>query len=189
MAVLAALLMYLKSAEASGWPRLAWLVGVGTSTAVGVFCKESAVVIPAVIVLYELTWWQPRRWHRLLPAMAATAPAFLALWWARSRVHTGLAIGAIPFVDNPIAAAGFWTGRLTAIKVLGKDLALLIWPAHLSADYSYPQIPLANGSIADWIYCLLAASTALALCFLYRRNKTAFFAIAFIFITSCRPRT
>ena len=183
VAILSALLMYLKSAEASGWPRVAWLVGVGAATTAGVFCKENAAAIPAVIALYELTWWKPGRWRGLLLSMAAMSPAFLAMWWTRSRVHAGLTTDGIPFVDNPIAAAGFWTGRLTAIKVLGKYLALLIWPAHLSADYSYPQIPLANGSPADWSYCLLVAALGFALIFLYRRNKIAFFAVAFAFVT------
>jgi hypothetical protein len=183
MAVLAALLMYLRSTEARGWPRFAWLAGMGVSTAAGVFCKESAAAIPVVIVLYEFTWWKPLRGRGLLLGMTALSPAFLAMWWARSRVHAGFAASAIPFVDNPIAAAGFWTGRLTAIKVLGKYLALLIWPAHLSADYSYPQIPLANGSPGDWLYSILVASVGVALIFLYRRNKTAFFAVAFAFVT------
>jgi tetratricopeptide (TPR) repeat protein len=51
----------------------------------------------------------------------------------------------IPFTDNPLVGAGFLAARLTAIKVLGKELALAAWPAHLSCDYSYNAIPLSTG--------------------------------------------
>ena len=49
-------------------------------------------------------------------------------------------------LDNPILAAPFWSGRLTAIKVLGLQLATLVWPARLSVDYGYDQIPLGSNT-------------------------------------------
>src|SRR5579863_9267204 len=53
-AVLGGFLWYLKSMEAEGWRRGAWLGALAVVTAAGVFSKESAVVLPAVIVLYEI---------------------------------------------------------------------------------------------------------------------------------------
>jgi protein O-mannosyl-transferase len=47
-------------------------------------------------------------------------------------------------VDNPLRAAAFWKGRLTALEVLWRYLDLLVWPRQLSWDYSYNQIPLAT---------------------------------------------
>jgi protein O-mannosyl-transferase len=183
MATLGALLMYLKAAEASGLPRAAWITAMALTTAAGVFAKESAAVIPAVILLYELTWWNRSRLRILIPSLAALSPALLALWWARTRVGATLGRAEIPFVDNPIIAADFITGRLTAIKVLAEYLALLIWPAHLSADHSYAQIPLATGTPTDWLSWLTVAAVAAAVAFLYRRHKTAFFAAMFALIT------
>ncbi len=52
---------------------------------------------------------------------------------------------------TPSSGAGFWIGRLTAIKVIARYLWLTFWPANLSNDYSYSQIPLARGSVQDWI--------------------------------------
>jgi tetratricopeptide (TPR) repeat protein len=78
--------------------------------------------------------------------------------------------------------AGFWTARLTAIKVIGKYLWLLIWPGRLSCDYSYNQIPLFTWG--DWkTLAAVAACAALAAVAIvcYRRSKPVFFCIAFFF--------
>ena len=50
----------------------------------------------------------------------------------------------------PAQASG--PGRLTALSVMGRYVALLLWPAHLSADYSFSQIPLAQWQCErlDW---------------------------------------
>lgn len=80
--LLSGFLLYLKSAESKGWPRLAWLAGLAVVTNVGVFSKESAVAIVGVIALFELTWWKERKQLRgLVLGCAAIAPAFLALFY------------------------------------------------------------------------------------------------------------
>lgn len=178
MTTLAGLLIYLKGAR----PR--WLVALAAVTAVGVFSKESAVAVAAVIVLYELTWWNRSRLRGLLLALAAMTPVFLLMWWARSRVLSAEGPAVFPYVDNPIAGASFLTARLTAIKVMAKYIGLLIWPANLSADYSYAQIPLADGRhLSDWIACIVMAAAAIAMVVLWRRSKIAFFFAGFSFIT------
>ena len=182
MTTLGGLLIYLRSTETTGWRRLAWLAGLAAVTGLGVFSKESAVALPAVIALYELTWWNRQRLRGFFLACIAMSPALLAMWWIRSRVLAAPAV--FPFVDNPIAGAGFWTGRLTAVKVMAKYLELLVWPAHLSADYSYRQIPLADASRpADWIAWIVVAAVAVGVAFLYRRSKVAFFAAGFAFVS------
>jgi protein O-mannosyl-transferase len=183
MTSLGGLLMYLRSVEASGRRRFAWLAGLMAVTAVGVFCKESAVAVLGMIALYEATWWNRRRMRGFLLGCLAMSPAFLAMWWMRARVMAGSAPVRFPFVDNPIMGADVLTGRLTAVKVLAKYLGLLVWPAHLSVDYSYRQIPLADGSLADWMAWLVVGAVAIACAFLYRRQKTAFFAAGFAFLT------
>ena len=55
LAVLSGFLMYLKGTESAGWRRFAWLAGLMAVTTLGVFSKESGVVIVGVIALYELT--------------------------------------------------------------------------------------------------------------------------------------
>ncbi len=183
MTTLSGLLMYLKAMETQGRGRFLWLAGLAAVTLVGVFSKESAVAVLGIVVLYEFTWRDRRRVQGLLQGCLAMLPAFLALWWMRSRVMAQSAPASFPFVDNPITGADFLTGRLTALKVLAKYVGLLVWPAHLSADYSYRQIPLATGTPSDWIAWILMGAIVFGVTLLYRRNKAAFFAAGLALIT------
>src|ERR1035441_4510747 len=102
-------------------------------------------------------------------------------WYVRSRVVAGLAAAPVPFTDNPLVGAGFWTARLAAVQVIGKYLWLLVWPRDLSCDYSYNQIPpfaWGFGSFAALAVCAAAAAAAV---FCYRRHKAVCFFIVFFF--------
>ena len=184
LAVLSALLMYLKGRDAAGSRRFAWFAGVMTAATLGFFSKESAVVIVPVIALYEIVWWtRGRSASALLWASAVIAPPLLLMWSQRSTVLGASPAAEFAFLDNPIVAAGFWAGRLTAIKVMARYLALLAWPATLSSDYSYAQIPLVRGTAGDWIACLAVAACAAVALALFRRHRAAFFFAAFAFAT------
>jgi hypothetical protein len=183
MTVLGGLLMYLRSTEEAGWRRAGWLAGLAAITAVGVFCKESAVTLAGIVALYELTWWNRQRLTSFLLGCLALAPPIFAMWWVRSIIMSAAAPTRFPFVDNPIVGANFWVGRLTAVKVMAKYLGLLVWPARLSADYSYAQIPLIDGRLSDWMAWTVVAAVALVVAVLFRRNNLAFFAAGFAFLT------
>src|SRR5215510_3983515 len=184
MAVLGGFLIYLKSTESEGWRRLAWLVGLLAITMVGVFSKESAVTVVVVIALYELTWWRERgKISDLVAGTIATLPPIAALLYERSVVVAGSSPAVFPFVDNPLVGSGFWVGRLTALKVMAHYLALLLWPARLSSDYSYAQIPLVTGTRVDWIAWLAVCGIGTALVLLYRRQRVMFFFGLFAFVT------
>jgi len=184
LAVLGGFLMYLKGTESTGLRRFAWLAGLMAVTAVGVFSKESAVVIVAVIVLYELTWWRERKPGRalLLGCLATLAP-IAAMLYQRARVLATAPPAEFPFTDNPIVGAGFWIGRLTAIKVIPRYLGLILLPAHLSSDYSYAQIPLAKGDWQDWAACIVVLAAVIFVVALYWGNRKAFFLMSFAAIT------
>jgi tetratricopeptide (TPR) repeat protein len=177
-------LMYVKSGEARGVRRLASLAGLAAVAAVGIFSKESAVVLAAVIVLYEATWWQrDRSVSRLLRSVAAIAPPLVVYGYQRSAVLSAALTAEFPFTDNPITGAGFWIGRLTAIRVMARYLALIAWPAWLSCDYSYAQIPLARGTLGDWAAAAVIAAVSAAVLLLFHRHRGAFFFGAFAFLT------
>jgi len=175
-AVLGGFLMYLKSTESRGWQRGAWLGGIMAATAIGVFSKESGVVIPAVMALYGLVFWRTRKLARgLFPGCLATLPPIAFMLYQRAQVLAASPPAVFPFLDNPIVGADFLTGKTTAIQVMARYLRLTIWPAGLSTDYSYPQIPLANGVAQAWLAGLAVAGLAAAAVALYRWNRTAFF--------------
>jgi hypothetical protein len=183
-ALLGGFWMYLKSTESMGGRRWAWLGGLAAVTTAGVFSKESAAAILGVIVLYELTWWKQRRQGRaLLLGCAAVGLALEAMWWARGAIFSHMTPTRFPYWDNPLVDAGFWQGRLTALTVLGRYMGLLVWPAHLSCDYSYNQIPLATGSPSDWLAWLAVAAAAAGTVWMYRRNRVVFFLIGVACLT------
>ena len=105
----------------------------------GMFAKESAIIGPVLCLLSEAVPPRPapcRRWRTFLyTGYAACAAIYLG---TRLAVLGGLGAGGpVPFVDNPAASAGPLDGRLTGLGTLVRYAGLLLWPRHLSADYSY----------------------------------------------------
>lgn len=183
-AVLGGLWIYLKSADASGGRRLAWLVALAMVATLGFFAKESAVMLIGAIALFEFTWWGERKRGRALifAGIALLAP-LEAMLYRRAAVLGASPKADFPFTDNPIMGAGFWAGKLTALKVLAHYLWLTIWPLRLSADYSYSQIPIASGTWGDWLaWCSISAAAVGIVC-LYRVHRTAFFLACFALVT------
>ncbi len=183
LSILGGFWVYLKSTEANGPSRMAWLAGLTGVTAVGVFSKENGVAILGVMVLYEFTWWKERREFRglLYGCLAVLAP-ILAMLYVRSGVMAASPAARIAFVDNPLVGASIVTSRLTAVAVMARYLWLLVWPAKLSCDYSYAQILFATGSFRDWIAWLVVVAVVAGVVFQFRRNPLLFFFAAFAFL-------
>jgi len=147
------------------------------------------VVIVAVVLLYDIAFCRGVPRSARLPGYLATALPVAFFLLVRNQVLATLPAGLVAFTDNPLMGADFWTARLTAVKVLGMYLWRLVWPAQLSCDYSYNQIPLFSWRFTGWedwktIAALAVCAGALgaaALC--YRRSKPVFFLIAFFFVT------
>ena len=176
VAVLGGFLLYLKSADATGTRRNLYLIALSLVTLAGAFSKESAVTILGVVVLYEGIFWKQRRQGRalLLGSVAMLIPIQIMLYF-RGAVLFASQPTNFPFYDNPITAAGFFEGRLTALKVVGKYIGLLVWPAWLSCDYSWAQIPLFSTTASDILWTLIALGAIGAAIFLLRRNPTGLF--------------
>ena len=196
-----ALCVLLIASLTAGVRSIFWLLLLLLVTSVGVFCKESAVVVLGVLVLYDFTYrLQPLHsnwfvnlvynfWGFFWKGYIALVPPFLALAYVRSWVFDQLRPPELPFVDNPLVGVDFLSARLTAIKVLGKYLWLLIWPQTLSCDYSFNEIPIVSHTFTSWedlkalvALGMLAGLVALAI-YNYRRNKAIFFFILFFFLT------
>jgi protein O-mannosyl-transferase len=184
-AVLSGLWIYLEIRDNDGrhWPL--WIAGLTIVTAIGVFSKESAVVLPLLIVCYEAIAWDSGRSRRALPiGLIGTADALVVWLWQRSSVFARSAPAEFPFVDNPIVGATTWSGRLTAVDVIRRYLKLAAWPARLSCDYSYAQIPIASASAAAWIVVgAVALAAAAAIVIVRRRHPAVGFALVFALVT------
>jgi tetratricopeptide (TPR) repeat protein len=65
---------------------------------------------------------------------------------------------------------------------MARYLWLTLWPAKLSCDYSYNQIPLAHGAAEDWFAYAVVLASAMIVLLLYRWNRTCFFLACFAFL-------
>jgi len=177
---LAALLVYLPMRT----PDLPRLLAVAAALTLGVLSKESAVAAVGVLAGAELLQWRRRESVRRVVAVGAICAAPLAWWlWQRAAVLRAGGAAEFPFTDNPIVGASFIQGRLTAVQAMWRYVLLLVWPRQLSNDYSYAQIPLAQGTVLDWTGCLLLVGGALAALWQARRNRPVLFFAWFSFVT------
>ena len=87
------------------------------------------------------------------------------------------------FLDNPLFEAGFWQARFTALTILPRYFAVLIWPVVLSCDYSYPQIRVAMGNFTDWLSAAVVVFCLAGVALLYRRSRPAMFFAVFSMVT------
>jgi tetratricopeptide (TPR) repeat protein len=192
-AVLAGLACHVRASAASGRRRVLWLTSLALVVALGMFSKESAIVVLGAMALYDVAFGAlgapggKPRW-RIANYLAAAVPCLVYLY-IRGGVVSKSLFFFTPFTDNPLAGTDFWTARLTAVKVIGKYLALLVWPGALSCDYSYNQIPLftwrlAGGEPWKLLAALLAcAALGVAAVRSFRGERRVFFFVLLFFVT------
>ncbi len=170
-AILGGLLIYarMNSGDRRTW---AWAAALFAVSTLGVFSKESAAILIALMVLWDLTA-SPRDWRAFdrsrIAAYGAVALSLVVMFVARMRVFATAPAPLSSFVDNPLIGASFWSARLTALKVLGMDLWLMIWPRNLSCDRSYSQI-VATGAQDMGVWIATAAIIALLVALWLRRS-------------------
>jgi tetratricopeptide (TPR) repeat protein len=115
--------------------------------AAALLSKESGIAALSAFVAWDLLFrreaWKEERGRTVLRycAYAATLAAYLLA--RRAAVGSaGIPLATISPLENPLAHVELGTRLLTGIAVLGRGLALLVFPATLSPDYSYAAIPL-----------------------------------------------
>jgi protein O-mannosyl-transferase len=180
--VLAALFCHRRALKRAGAGKAAWVAAMAIAMAIGILAKESAIVALAVIPLYDFTFGKTGPWRARIPSYAALAVPSVAFLLARAWVLANAPAVPIPFVDNPLIGAPFLAARLTAVRVIGKYLALMLWPVRLSYDYSYNEIPASGWGLAPISLGICAAAPFIAV-YSYRRSKPIFFFILFFFLT------
>lgn len=181
---LAAVLLMLRIRDEGRRSNVLAAVAMAAAVTLGTLAKESAVAVLGVLVAGELLWWTPPRSPKRLALLAVCCALPLTLWFLQRGAVLGASPAAeFPFADNPIVGAGFWQGRLTALQAMWRYLALIAWPAHLSSDYSFPQVPLATPNVAGWAGSLLLVAGATAALWQARANRALLFFAAFAFVT------
>src|SRR2546426_5680642 len=182
LGVLGGLVCHVRAVASTGWRRSCWSLGVLVGAVVAYFSKEHGLVLLVLLAAYDLictSRWRSglagaRRFVRGEHLIAASVlAAYGAARWYAARI--GLPPDDTLPIDNPILEAGVWTGRLTAVKVLGREVWLLLWPATLSADYSYRQIPVVRWPPSTWEdwQAMLALGALVALAWVAFRLRRA----------------
>ena len=168
MCLLAALVVY---SGAAARP-----LALGALCLAGCLSKESAAVLPALLLLWDITTERKPRWRDY----AAVGLALAAAFWMRERAFAAQPWPEMPFLDNPLRGMGFWTARLTAVKVLGMELALLVWPRNLAFDHSYNQIaPAGWRDLGVWISLAVMVQIVALVWLRRKRDPAPFFAAGF----------
>jgi hypothetical protein len=156
-AKLGGILLYAHARSATGRGR--WLAAAGLSViaCVGVFSKENGAVLLGLVLLWDFTFGfgGTKDIVRRLPLYVAVAGSLVLMTFVRWRVFRTEPWPARAFADNPLIGAGFWVARVTAVKVLGMQLELLVFPLRLSSDRSYNEIPISSAS-DPWAWVSLA---------------------------------
>ena len=115
--------------------------------ALAMLSKESAVAFFPLVLLgdYAIGKWKPRLQYALEGGLTLL---YLGLLWKIQGGRFGQT--GISLEDNPLASLpGGWR-ILNAARVAWKYIALQIYPAVLSSDYSFNQIPMYR----DWRHTL-----------------------------------
>ena len=155
------------SRRGAGWRTLSIV-----ACACGMASKESMVVAPLVIILYDWAFefdslveaWRQRR--SLYGGLAATWIVLAALTWNTPRSTVGSSV-----------TIGPWIYLVNQIQMIGRYLRLSLWPGALVLDYGLPrQLGIGDVVPAAVLLVTLLASAGVAL---VRWPRMGFLAAAF----------
>jgi len=166
LAMVASCIVYLRARRA-GPPNASAILSLCGLYGIAILCKEHALLLPALLAALE--WFvvdtpASARWDALARRARATAPLVV-----------GLALIATAYLTTRTVVVGELLGEKHLVPVQGVRrlwvmlvvaphwLRLLVWPAHLSAEYSPRQIEIPVGpgpGVALGVAILLAGVAA-----------------------------
>lgn len=163
-----------------------WSLGFAAAFLAGGLVKEHALMLPGLLAAAELTViadprpWRERlrglRLHYLLLVLMAVVVVL-----ARDAVLIGNTKGT--FTAEALIGLSLPQRALTMLGVVPEWVRLLVWPAHLQADYSPSEIVGATGwGMAQTLGALLLVVLAAQAWLQRRRRPTVAFGIMWIAI-------
>lgn len=149
-------------------------IGLAVALAVACFYKESAIVIPAILIAAELTVLRsrarPPQYRILRPYYLACILVVVAFMALRSRILGSL---AGTFTAEGLSGLDLAGRTITMLGVVPDWLRLVAWPAHLQADYSPQEIVgTTSWGASEWLGLSIVLSAAV-LAFSARRRAPA----------------
>ena len=147
---------------AAGFLLAAWILHLNDREVPALIClmlalfsKESAIVFLPLVLIgdYLRGEWKPAsRYFRIV----AVSFVYLGVLWKVEGGHFGRV--DVPLLDNPLGSLTVKWRVLNALRVAWKYVALQLYPATLSCDYSFNQLR----TYLDWRHTLPATSAAVA---------------------------
>jgi hypothetical protein len=137
--------------------------------------KENAIVMPALLLAAEIMI-EPgrlslrRRVHEVWPLLACMTFVALVFVVVRTTVTGDLRSAG---VNEILSGAAYHERALTMLGIVVEWVRLLIWPAALSADYSFPRTQLVTSVNLAVIIGLVIVLSVLALAWHFRRSSPA----------------
>ncbi|HKF24594.1 MAG TPA: DUF1736 domain-containing protein, partial [Candidatus Acidoferrum sp.] len=107
--------------------------------ALALLSKESAIGLLPLLLAGDYARGQWKPWTRYGSVAALTLLYVVALWKIQGG-HFGAA--SVSILDNPLTLLPAHLRILNAVRIAWKYVALLLYPATLSCDYSYNQIAM-----------------------------------------------
>jgi protein O-mannosyl-transferase len=182
----------------SGKPFVAWRAAASTAAAgvfylFGLFSKETAITLPAVLLVYD--WF--RREEFLGTPQRRTAPGAIPLGFVVARYGIFVLAASVYFLFRAhavTAPSNIWVGWVgvtgprrifTASRVLMEYLGMLVFPYTLSAEYWGPGIPIASSLFDPGVLVSVLLWIALGYIAVWsvRRARPLFFSLAWLFGT------
>ena len=169
--------------------RFSW--GAGLAFVAALLCKESAIVVPALILLFNCQQYRAF-FHRCHVEVCLRYGALTAVYLAwRWHILGDLMIPGISELDNPLVGLEPELRLLNASLGMARYLSLLVLPIRLSADYSLSALELELNLWSRTTLWMIAAVAALVgLGYLSWRRLPWFFvggawtAIALVYFSS-----
>ncbi|MFL5613464.1 MAG: hypothetical protein ACJ796_07390 [Gemmatimonadaceae bacterium] len=148
--VLIAVITYLRPRLTGDVPSVRARLGICLCYALGLFSKEHAIVLPALLVGIELLLARDSRSPRARLALVRPLVLWLGLvaslyLAARAAVKHGEISGFQPFIVFQALDLSYANRVLTMIGVVPHWVRLLLWPARLSTEYAPPYVDVAQG--------------------------------------------
>ena len=153
--------------------------------AAGLF-KEHALVLPGMLLAAELFLIADPRpfrviFRRVRPFYLLLVVVALAILAARSAVLGGDLVGT--FTADGLTGAGPMRRAVTMVGVVPEWTRLLLWPAHLQADYGPDELlPASGGRAMQWAGAVLLAGAVILLLTSRRKLPVLAFGICWIAI-------
>jgi|SRR3989344_309175 len=143
--------------------------------------KESALAVLPILIFIK-RWRLNLPWSAVWRKSVYLAPA-LAVYFLLRYLALGeymFKSGVVNFIENPLKFLPLAERLGTAFKVLSLYVLKLLWPVHLSADYSYSSFGFVNMTSVSALLGLAILAVSVAVLWKKRRGWLAV-GIAFFF--------